>query len=246
MSGNITPQPDTPSEYVSERATTWILQDNLRLFLERGSALIAYPFDESDWDAVRFGARETNIARNEWYEYELFGEPSVKFAFAEQGDRRCVRVHIETSDSVLTRLAALARIMQCYEETSAALEILTQSAFLETQEPFQGKLMSCAPEHLAICEECQEAQEFFSGKRWIDLLQGDYRLPWGWADAVFLSKEARRYFFPAYLVSAIHNKDDNETDALDYALKLVEQENWTPLQQALIEFATYLITRRVP
>ncbi len=244
MSANTTPQPDTPSEHAVKRENLWILQDNLRLFLERGSALIAYPFDESDWDAVRFGVRETSVARNEWYEYELFGEPSVKFAFAEEGDGRRLRIDVETIAPVLTRLEALARIMQCYEETSTAtLEILTQAAFLETLEPFQGELMGCDDERLAICFECQEVQEFFSGKRWADLLQGDYWLPMGYAGANFLAQEARRYFFPAYLVVAIRNTNIRyRRDDIDYEIGLVKQEKWTPLQQALIEFATYLVT----
>jgi hypothetical protein len=220
--------------------TTWVLRDNLRLFLERVSGFIGYRFDESDWDAVRLGVREASASQNRRYDFTLFGESNANFVFEAAEDGRRVVVFVEAQEAVLIKTGAFARVMQCYEEEStAALEILAQAAFLESLEPYRGKVVSCTKKHLAICLECQEAQAYFSGKRWIDLIHGSEPLPIHWAYPVFLTPEAQRYFFPAYLVCALRDRD---AEILDAGLNNSGRGEWTPLQQELIDFATYLLS----
>ena len=136
---------------------TWIPQDNLFRFLGRVSVLIRYAFEDWDWDAIRFGVHDTDIKQDRWYEYGLNGKPPVEFAFAGTEDAKRLHVKVETEDYVAVRIEALARIMQCYEETSGTqnLEILMAAAFIETPMPDQDKIVACDAAHLAHCPECQ-------------------------------------------------------------------------------------------
>jgi hypothetical protein len=223
---------------------TWILQDNLLLFLERVSALIGYRFEDWDWDAIRFGMRDIGVEQAHGYEYELSGAPPVKLAFAEAGDAKRLRVHVETEDHTAARIDALARILQCYAQTTGTqdLETLIEAAFMETPAPDQSKIVACDAAHFARCPECQEALSFFRGRHWIDLLRGKASLPRSYAGLELLTPEARRFFFPAYLVKAIRDKDE---DLLEMALESTRPDMWTPLQQELIEFTSYLLHRTV-
>lgn len=223
---------------------TWILQDNLLLFVGRVSVLIGYGFEDWDWDAMRFGVRDTDIKQDRWYEYGLSGKPLVELAFAEGEDAKRLHVKVETEDCAAVRIEALARIMQCYEEAlgTQALEILMEAAFIETPLPDQDKQIACDAAHLARCPECQDALAFFGGKHWRTLLREEVPLPsslgGSYAGLGFLTLEAQRFFFPAYLVMAIRDKDK---DLLENALDRVGRELWTPLQQELIEFARQLL-----
>jgi hypothetical protein len=223
---------------------TWIPQANLSLFLERVSTLIGYGFDDWDWDAIRFGVRDTDLKQDRWYEYELSGKPPVELAFAKAEDAKRLRVKVETEDRTAVRINALTRIMQCYEEAIGTqdLETLIEAAFIETSLPDQDKIVACDAAHLARCPECQEALAFFGGKHWIVLLKENTSLPsplpGSYAGLGFLTLEARRFFFPAYLVKAIRDKDK---ELLEEALGNLGQETWTPLQQQLIEFARHLL-----
>jgi hypothetical protein len=223
--------------------TTWISPDNLCRFLKRVSVLIRYRFEDWDWDAIRFGIRDTDVPQDQWYEYELNGTPPVKFAFANTGDAKRLSVKVVSEEPTAVRMDAVARIMQCYDETLGTqdLETLVQAAFMETPEPDEDEIVSCEAAHLAVCPEHQEALAFFSGRHWMDLLRGDDPLPspmgGSYAGLGFLTPPARRFFFPAYLVTAIRN---NDGDMLDAALGSMGTEAWTPFQQELIESATYL------
>jgi hypothetical protein len=223
---------------------TWLLQENLSLFLERVSALVGYGFEGWDWDALRFGVRDTDIKQDRWYEYTLSGNPPVELAFAGAEDAKRLHVKVESEDRTAVRIEALARIMQCYEEALGTqdLEMLIEAAFLETHLPDQDKLVACDAAHLARCPECQEVLAFFGGKHWRTLLREEVPLPSAlggfYAGLGLLTLEAQRFFFPAYLVTAIRDKDK---DLVENALERVGQEHCTPLQQELIEFARHLL-----
>lgn len=223
---------------------TWILQDNLYLFLERVSTLIGYGFEDLDWDANRFGVRDTDSNQDRWYEYILEGQPPVELAFAGAEDAKRLHVKVKTEDCTAVRMEALARIMQCYTEASGMqdLKILVEVAFLETSLPDRDKIVACDAAHLACCLECREVLAFFGGKHWMTLLREKVPLPGSlsgsYAGLGFLTLEAQRFFFPAYLLKAMRDKDK---DLLERAVDCVGQELWTPLQQELIEFARHLL-----
>ena len=221
---------------------TWILQDNLSRFLDRVSALIRFRFQEWDWDAIRFGVRDSDAEQNRWYEYELNGQPSVNLAFAHAGNGKRLCVRIETDAIIAARLDAFARIMQCHQANNGTqdLQILVQAAFIDLSEPDQSKIVSCDEVHLAVCSECQDTLAFFTGKHWIDLLREGAWASYGDASYWMLAAEARSFFFPAYLVIAIR---DNNRYLLEEVLRRVEKELWTPLQQELIQYAVSLLKR---
>ena len=223
---------------------TWIPQDNLLRFLERISILVRYGFGDWDWDAIRFGVHYTDIKQDCWYEYELNGKPPVELAVAGAEGAKRLQVKIVTEERVAAWIEALARIMQCYEETSGTqnLETLMEAAFIETPMPDQDNIVACDATHLAHCSECQDVRAFFGSKHWMTLLREEAPLPsalgGAYAGLGFLTPEAQRFFFPAYLVTATRVKDK---DLLESALDRVGREHWTPLQQELIEFARHLL-----
>jgi len=51
----------------------WILEENLKPFLEIMASLVDYTFNEDDWNAIQWGIRETAVEANRWYDYELGG-----------------------------------------------------------------------------------------------------------------------------------------------------------------------------
>ena len=78
---------------------TWILPENLPLFLARMYTFIGYNFEEWDWDAIRFGIRDTNIQQGRWYKYSLSAKPPVELSFAGAEDAKRLHVKVETEDS---------------------------------------------------------------------------------------------------------------------------------------------------
>jgi hypothetical protein len=218
---------------------TWILRDNCHLFLERVAARIANRFDDWDWDAIRFGIQDTDDRQDRWYEYELIGMTTVALALAEGKDADRLHVRVQTEGSVATRISAIARIMQCRAPLTSTreLEILVGAAFIEMPRPSGDEIVSCSAAHLAKCPEHQETLSFFRVKHWLTRVQEGDRLPNGYADLGFLTPQAVRFFFPAYLIAAIREHDEF---LLDMALRRVENMTWTPLQGELIDFAQYL------
>lgn len=215
----------------------WIREDNLKLFLEMASEVVGYRFDAWDWDAIRFGIRDTGRKQDIWYEYALVGTSPVHFSFAREGiDHLSLKVEAEAM--ILTRFEALTRITQCRFDGSMSqeLENLIESAFASMSYPGDEHIMACEETHLAGCVECQEAFAFFRGKDWKELAREDASLPYHYGGPIFLTSEARRFFIPAYLITALRHSNREKLEAV---LSLMPADQWefTPLQQQLISFA---------
>ncbi len=225
--------------------TTWIPESNLLLFLERVSARIGYRFEDWDWDAIRFGIRDTDLNQDRWYAYELSGTPPIAFAFARTEEAGRLRVNVAAEERMAVRIDALARIMQCYDPTTGMrdLETLIEAAFPATPRPDPNHIVACDSAHLAHCLECQDALACFRDKHWMDLLREETPLPRSVAGLGFITLEARRFFFPAYLVRALRDQD---AELLEIALGSLERETWTPLQQELLDFARSLLHGNAP
>ncbi|MFD5581156.1 hypothetical protein ACPCIX_28500 [Streptomyces pseudogriseolus] len=59
---------------MSEQIAGWIMERNLRAFLELLSRYVGYAFDDTDWDTVEDGVRDTDDEKADgWYSYPLAG-----------------------------------------------------------------------------------------------------------------------------------------------------------------------------
>ncbi|MCI4142384.1 hypothetical protein [Streptomyces sp. MMS20-AI2-20] len=59
---------------MSEQIAGWIMERNLRAFLELLSRYVGYAFDDTDWDTVETGVRDTDDEKADgWYSYPLAG-----------------------------------------------------------------------------------------------------------------------------------------------------------------------------
>ena len=147
---------------------------------------------------------------------------------------------VPTDGRTVEKIGAITRIMQCFENAGDTqdLEILIRAAFIEYQLSDQERVINCNLDHLAWCVECQEAQAYFRGKLWTALLDEDKELPQSVSGLECLTLGARRYFFPAYLLKSMREKD---VHLLSIALHAVGGETWTPLQEELIEFVKSLL-----
>ncbi|WP_246532030.1 hypothetical protein [Streptomyces albogriseolus] len=61
-------------EDMSKQIVGWIMDRNLRAFLELLSRYIDYAFDDIDWDTIETGVRDTDDEKSDgWYSYPLAG-----------------------------------------------------------------------------------------------------------------------------------------------------------------------------
>jgi hypothetical protein len=215
----------------------WLPEGNLQLFLQRLSEFTGYAFADWDWDAVRFGLRDTDEARNVWYEYPLMGTPPVQLAFARLSPAR-ILVRWQTEEALDARIEALVTILQHYpaEPGTQDWERLMERAFAEVAAPEEKNLLRCNAAHLKHCPECQDAQATFRGKHWKDLLGEETQLPSYNAGPILLQPEARRYFLPAYLIAALRERD---SEWVEIGRTGLPDESFTVLQRELLHFLSH-------
>ncbi|MDU0300834.1 hypothetical protein [Streptomyces sp. PAL114] len=59
---------------MSKQIAGWIMDRNLRAFLELLSRYVDYAFDDTDWETVEAGVRDTDDEKPDgWYSYPLAG-----------------------------------------------------------------------------------------------------------------------------------------------------------------------------
>ena len=85
------------------------------------------------------------------------------------------------------------------DETTEKLITQIEVAFRDTPYPHEQVLVN-SPSHLECCDDCQQAQAYFAGKAWHDLIDDA-----GMVGSIicFLNHAAWHYFIPAYLVGNI-------------------------------------------
>ncbi len=220
--------------------STWILRENLRRFLGRISQIVEYRFEDWDWDAIRFGLTDTSAAGSRWYSYDLLGVRRIGLRIAVDGDERRLRVIVDSDDTSMSSIDAVVAIMQRYEDEkeSSGFASLAEDAFGSIPVPNWKKIVACDAAHLSICDECQEASSFFTRRSWSSLSGAKIGLPRTTAGLGFLTAEARRYFFPAYLVRAFR---DNDAELLEIATDHVHLGHLTPFQHELVIFAESIL-----
>jgi hypothetical protein len=223
---------------VSE-ARVEVREANLAQYCRNISRWIGYAFGDADWDAIECGLLGTSAERQQWYDYALFGDDIARLNVARIEGTSLVAVKVAVPEALVEDTIALASVLRYYDRGRPDLGLanLVIAEFADLPMPKRGRLLACTREHLSQCSECQETRLTFSGKRWTDFATSSWNVPTGYAHIAFLSKEAKRYFFPAYLLAAAYRRD---WDALDDALHAVPSDTagWSRLQNYIIEIVT--------
>lgn len=55
----------------------WVHDDNFKSVVELVAELAAYQITDDDWNAIRFGLKETNVDADHWYDYQFHGKRRV-------------------------------------------------------------------------------------------------------------------------------------------------------------------------
>lgn len=213
---------------------------NLKLFLTIIASKITAPFEEEDWDAIRFGIQDT-----ERYSYTLFGESNVTFAFSQHPRSQKVEVQFQTETNLYELVANMGRVLEAYSPTSTKrIEALVEEAFAANSHPPTARVTSCTLEHLEICDECQEVMDTFQGKHWKELIANGKEPPYNCAGPCFLTQEARHYYFPAYLITEFREQCKSKEQHYNNIKQHFEDDMnsicHTPIQEALLDFVFYL------
>jgi len=92
----------------------WILEDNLKPFVETLSGFVGYRFDDRDWDAIRFNLKDTDVEAERWYDYELAGERTAKLRLARDPGSIVLFVRVQADEDLERRAAVATEIMGSY------------------------------------------------------------------------------------------------------------------------------------
>ena len=93
----------------------WIFEKNLRPVLEIVSRMVGYQFDQEDWNVVRFGVRDSNSEKNQWYEYPL-GESHVTARLRRNAGSAVIDIELEgMREDLLDRIGLVISVAQDYD-----------------------------------------------------------------------------------------------------------------------------------
>jgi hypothetical protein len=91
----------------------WILEENLRPWLQILSSVVGYAFDDLDWDAVTAGIANTDAEGSRWYEHPL-GSEAVSVRLAKEPGTALIMVTAKLSARDLDRATLAIQIAQSY------------------------------------------------------------------------------------------------------------------------------------
>jgi hypothetical protein len=97
---------------------TWVLDQNLRPFLQTAAALAGYELEEDDWTAIEYGLFKIKIADDQHtrrVDYPLSGKRPLTVKLEKELGTSVVSIEL-TSDASLEALAdGVALVIQTYE-----------------------------------------------------------------------------------------------------------------------------------
>ena len=223
------------SAYLRNYAAKWILADNLRLFLRSTLRLINVTLDEEEWDAIRFGAKDFNLSDNPWYDYTFEGTERIAFQFATHLETEAVHIVTDCSALLGIKISAFETLFQHYraKQGLSSMEALVSDAFAEASLPGSDNIVTFRPSEYDF--ERRDAFDFFNGKQWLSLVEEHPVMPIYDAGIQWLTLNAKIYFFPAYIISAIRQ---TRSETLETALSAISEPSrqLTVLQASIIEF----------
>jgi hypothetical protein len=218
--------------------TITIPATNLSRFLERVAALVDYSYNSWDADAIHYGLRDSKPTGFDYTFHADTDTRSIAFHFVALPKSNDIAVTFRAAANDAVILLAFGELMHDFTPDAEYFGLLNQidAAFCEPAPPSDDPfaVIDCSPEHLAICEEHREALAFFQQPDWMNLLQNNGVLPTGYATIAFLSDNAARFAFPAYLASGLRYPD---FEILQVAIDRTGTDWLTPKGHELVALA---------
>jgi len=92
-------------------ASGWIMEENLKPFLEVVAFLAECELDEDDWIAIEYGIRDTNIERDIWFTYPDFGSREFTVRAADDPGSGIVWAAVDKDGGLPPELKAQLRVL---------------------------------------------------------------------------------------------------------------------------------------
>jgi hypothetical protein len=92
----------------------WILEGNLKPWLEIVASLCKYDFDQDDQDAISFGIIGTNVEKNQWYDYEFSGIFRVLLQLAVDPGSSVIFLKVQCSSELTPKIATVTEIASSF------------------------------------------------------------------------------------------------------------------------------------
>jgi hypothetical protein len=77
------------------------------------------------------------------------------------------------------------------------------SVFPETMPPDNKNIVAAEPAHLAVCDECRDAQQYFVGKTREDILYDERNHPHLVNAFSFFTPQTWHYYLPVFLIQGL-------------------------------------------
>ncbi len=212
-----------------------ISKKTLHYLLLKISNICDCEFNSDDWDAVFFGVDNCFCSENNWFEYQFSCVEPLIFYVCLKHDQDLYSIKFSSvahEKELFYKIDSFVQILKEFEQGEESLEKFIINIFDNIVYPGDRNIIGCTDEHFTECSECRECYHFFKGKKWLEILD-NAELPVGTAGLSFLSKRARLYFYPAYLLKSLRTMDSLYiADALNDG----EANKYDTLQKETISF----------
>lgn len=200
----------------------YIPKEKIIYFLIKIAKLISYPIDELDIDTVNEGISDLNCNKD-CFKYCFTSNDEINFAICINGGSDNYKVKIKSNHLISERILAISKISHVSNSDLNYFKSIVLDEFKSFIYPGDENIVFCSG------DECEDCEDFFIGKNWNELINKN--LPLGYAGPSFLSKSARKYYFPAYLIKAFESKDKWY---LEYSLDDSEFKELNTMQKELV------------
>lgn len=96
---------------------SWIWKENLLAFLLILSDISFYSFDESDWEAVKYGLTGTSDEQNIWFDYNFAGRIPISLKLANDPEEDLIVYNLSYPDRLKEKLDLLEDIVSSFMVT---------------------------------------------------------------------------------------------------------------------------------
>jgi hypothetical protein len=95
----------------------WILEGNLKPWLEIVASFCEYNFDQDDRQAISLGILATDVEKNQWYDYEFSGVFRVLLQIAIDPGSSVIFLKVQCSSELAPKIATVTEIASSFHLT---------------------------------------------------------------------------------------------------------------------------------
>ncbi|MEM7762452.1 MAG: hypothetical protein AAF290_00100 [Pseudomonadota bacterium] len=105
----------------------WVLEGNVRPFIDILASLVNYDLDEGEWDYIRYGLDDTDSDAEPpaWMRLRLAGSEAIDFRIAREGGTSIVMVELSVPSALIDRVQLILDLLSSYYLTTAKRSVET-------------------------------------------------------------------------------------------------------------------------